>query len=285
MSDTPDPTGQPDPTEPLNALEASLLRAAQEPEHRPAFARDLMASEVYVALFPEGDAPMVDEATGTMPEGTTLQAFTVEVEGRACWPFFSAPERVWHMTGDTHAVTPMDTRALFERHRGEWLMLNPGAPFGRSFAPDEVEALLQGAPLSAGEARRVERDTSAIVGTPADPPQGLANALAADFTRLPHVREAALLMVGLDGAAPELMVEVLVDGPREEHGPALEALVAARAPANRSLDLHVVDAPNPALGAALGRGTVAPFYVRGGDAAADAGPKRGWLKRLFSRVQ
>jgi hypothetical protein len=131
--------------EPENDLERSLLRAAAEPAHGPAFLRAMFNGTTFVPLEFEG-APPTQNAEGKLvfPEGTRLKLRAMRVGDQDYLPFFTAASRARTTLKGKFVVTPGVTREYFERHPGKQFVLNPGHEHMRTFASEEVNRLLAG---------------------------------------------------------------------------------------------------------------------------------------------
>ena len=132
--------------EPQNTLEVELVRAAHEPGHRPAFLRELLDAEVYLALLLADGARIEPDADGhaVIPPGARLELGPVEREGRAALPFFSAPMRAQTYYRQDHVIAPDRLRDLLTRHADTRFVLNPGSDYALDLDEADAAALLRG---------------------------------------------------------------------------------------------------------------------------------------------
>ncbi|MBL8587066.1 MAG: SseB family protein, partial [Methylobacteriaceae bacterium] len=220
--------------EPENELERLLVRAAADVAARPAFERALVDGQAIVALFGETpDAIVFDEATKTVPAGTTLHLRTIQREGRDFVPFFSAPSRVWAMTRDSHVAAPDAVRAIFARHSGAAFILNPGSAYGKEFMPHEITALLEGRFGEPAAVPRIETATRALIGTPKDYPDEFVAAMKKACATIPGIERAALAWAAFGDRPPCLLLECLSSASREATMASLGPHVEANRPENR----------------------------------------------------
>src|SRR4051812_14256549 len=107
--------------EPENDIERLLVRASAEPAERPAFARALMDTRIFVVLV--SDSPIVPGPDGNtvIPEGTKLTLPSATRGEEKLIPFFTAPSRARTWFKGDHVIGPDLTRDLFGRY--------PDAPF------------------------------------------------------------------------------------------------------------------------------------------------------------
>ena len=131
--------------EPQNELEVELVRAAHEPAFRPAFMRELLEAEVYLALLPaEGRIEIGPDGQAVFTPGSRLDLAPVERDGATLFPLFSAPERAQAHYRADHFVAPDRARDVFLRHPETDFVLNPGSDYGVTLTRGDVEALLRG---------------------------------------------------------------------------------------------------------------------------------------------
>src|SRR5262245_45998303 len=131
--------------EPENELERSLVRAAAEPAHGPAFLRAMFNGTTFVPLQFDGPPPTPNaDGKVTLPEGTKLTLRTMRVGDQTYLPFFTTASRARATMKGKFVIAPSVTREFFERHPGKQFVLNPGHDHTRTFSSDEVNQLLAG---------------------------------------------------------------------------------------------------------------------------------------------
>lgn len=130
---------------PQNELEVELVRATHEPDYQASFLRELLDSEIYLALVPaDGRIEIGPDGQALMPRDARLDLVPVERDGRTILPFFSAPVRAnAHVQAD-HFIAAEKARDLFVRHPGTEFVLNPGSDYSVDLFGSDIAALLKG---------------------------------------------------------------------------------------------------------------------------------------------
>ncbi len=175
-----------------NELERALMEAAKDPTARGAFSRILLDSRVLVigrVLRQEGADPAVTAQAG---DQVSLYHGTTD-DGRECVPFYSSARVLASVAPDASPYLEMRVRDLFTMTRGETLMLNLGAPWGKEFTPREVEQLLDHG--WAGDQIVNDRPRQVRLGLPTDEPTALIAGLVTVLKRHPQVARAYLGMI------------------------------------------------------------------------------------------
>jgi hypothetical protein len=126
--------------EPENPLEEALMRAHKNPMSRREFHRLLLESDLIVIGRIEGreDSPA---PTPLMP-GEKLQVASFLENGRRYVPVFTSMTRLQAYLERTAGYVTLNGRTLLEATRGNTLLLNLRADFGRELLPEEIDALL-----------------------------------------------------------------------------------------------------------------------------------------------
>src|SRR5262245_26327860 len=197
--------------EPENQIETDLMKAANDPGARPAFARAVLDAEVFIVLVPEGGAiaPGPD-GSATIPSGTTLSLATGNRDGQVVIPFFTAPSRARAWFKGDHIVAPNKTRDLFARHPDTPFHLNPGSDYGKEYTPDEIRRMLDG--KIDGDVL-IPDEAEVLLAHPKDKPHELIAALAKELGALKTVRGAWLMLAMFQGRPePSWMLGVDQDG-------------------------------------------------------------------------
>jgi hypothetical protein len=167
---------------PMNLLEAALKKAAVDVAARPTFLRELLESKVMIV--PAGEKPRI--VGGVATENTKISLGTVQIGERRSVPFFTSEAR---MPAGTEYLL-LDARALFEMTRGSYLVMNPGAAYGKEFFPDEIARLLDGKAFEPQERYVAQKATRVMIGQPSDYPRELVAALSRLYAERPAVKRA-----------------------------------------------------------------------------------------------
>jgi hypothetical protein len=186
--------------EPENDIERLLMRASAEPAERPAFARALMDTRIFVVLV--SDSPIVSGPDGNavVPEGTKLTLPSAVRGEEKLIPFFTAPSRArtWY-TGD-HIIGPDLTRDLFGRYPSAPFVLNPGSDYGKDYTPGEVARMLAGEfDMQAPQTITTQASEEILLGHPKEIPDALIAALARELGAVKSVRGAWLMLASRAG--------------------------------------------------------------------------------------
>ena len=191
-------------------FERLLATAARDPAERPAFARAILDSDVFV--LGSTDRPTVG---GIAQAGTLLRLVTISDDEGPVTPFFTSEAMIQAMLAARPGTDPQSLRlrcrALFEATRPSRLVLNPYGPHGKTFLPGEVDALLAGTePGLATEVLQAQQ--AVLVGAAAHIPAALPEVLARFLVKRPVVQAAHLgWIVHPDGHAGYLMVVIADD--------------------------------------------------------------------------
>ena len=262
--------------EPENNVERLLMRASTQPSERRSFMRALLDAEVFVVLVCDG-APLVPGPDGNavVPEGAKLSVPTAMRGEERLFPFFTAPSRArtW-FTGD-HIIAPERTRELFTKHQDISFVLNPGSDYGKEFLPDEVKRLLAGELGEGVDEIDVPAGAQLLLGHPKDVPAELIASLAREFSAMPQVR-GAWLMLAMRAGQSEQSWMLGVDHKDNDRQGSWQAVLDAitRAVKGNILKGRMLDAM-PLDGGSLS------VTLRGGIPIIADAPKRGFLQKLF----
>jgi len=192
--------------EPENEIERLLMRASVEPAERPAFARALMDSQVFVVLVPDADHPIVPGPDGktVVAEGTKLSLPSAVRGEEKLIPFFTAPSRARIWFKGEHIVAPDLARDLFGRYPGAPFVLNPGSDYGKDFTPGEVKRLLAGEfDMQAPQTITTWASEQILLAHPKEIPTALIEALAREFAGVKSVHGAWLMLAMRSGQAEQ----------------------------------------------------------------------------------
>ncbi len=191
-----------------NKLEIALRAAAKDAGQRPEFYRVLLESDVWALGSAERNAA---------GEATSLKLTPWQTpEGQAILPIFSSMEQ-WQLSIDEQTgYVRLNARDLLEATRGDHLVLNPNADYGKTFTPQEIEALLDGSLFQRGDMEVVEATRQVLLGQPVEYPQALADGLASYFGGVPEVQAAYLVMMEDPGREPSRSLLVGIETQAEE---------------------------------------------------------------------
>ncbi|MDX1997137.1 MAG: enhanced serine sensitivity protein SseB C-terminal domain-containing protein, partial [Thermoanaerobaculia bacterium] len=178
---------------PRNRLEAALAKAADDPASRPEFYRLLLDSTIYVIGFT--DAPEAASRVN-LKAGENLSIVNWETpDGKPIIPFFASLEALQRGLQEESQYVGLPARTFFEITRGSSLVLNPGSPWGKEFFPQEVNTLLESGVNQVPTTRVVEKETSVLLGQPADYPAEMVAALSRLLTKHSSVNAAYLCLM------------------------------------------------------------------------------------------
>lgn len=173
------------PFEPLNDLERLLVRAATEPDQRPAFARAILDAQLCAVSATAG--PSGEQVAG---EDRRVSLVTVPLEdGRHAIAVFTAPQRVAQIYGPDTPYIGMRGRDLIAMIVDSPMLLNAGLTYGVLWAPEELAQLL-GRPTE----RTIETDTQVMLGHPTQRPDDLIRRLTQHFAPVEGVRAVWLAL-------------------------------------------------------------------------------------------
>lgn len=164
---------------PQNDLERSLVKAAQNPSHRPQFYRDLVKSDVFVLSAD----PRSDRSSGrrVLEAETTVQLRHMVSDGKQYLPFYTSIERI-PVDATEVSYLGMNALDLFTMVVGTPLLLNPGWEFGKEFTVGETASIVDGTIEKPLSSRVVSAATKVVIGQPKNYPTELVAALT-DFLR------------------------------------------------------------------------------------------------------
>ena len=160
---------------PQNDLERSLIRAFDEPAHRPAFLKSVLEAELSLALMDPQDG-----------RGGGYAVPEVTHEDLSFVPIFTSDSRVQAMFGDERLMVVRQTfRQILEQVDGANFVLNPGSDYGHELMAEDIAAMLDGdfERAAGGFDREPEAeegdDLPTLVGRPSPMPMHLTAPLAA----------------------------------------------------------------------------------------------------------
>ncbi|MFW2342120.1 enhanced serine sensitivity protein SseB C-terminal domain-containing protein [Brevundimonas sp.] len=224
---------------PLNDLEMLLMAASSGgADERAAFEAAVPASKLWAVVAEE------DAATDTL----RLRTVTPK-DGRPATAIFTARERALAVFGADAAAEAFDGRALLEVIRVNPAVLNPGQPYGVSWPPAALSAMV-GQSLPAEDARWPTH-----LAKPKETPEGLVEGLTRAFAADPSIKAAWLALARWsDGSDTGFYLDV-----RMPQGEAHLPAVMDRALAGVTLDARLdVGVRAPEAPAGIGLEIVAP---------------------------
>ncbi|AIZ64110.1 hypothetical protein PK28_11120 [Hymenobacter sp. DG25B] len=257
------PIMPPMPTfEPNNALEAALLQAAQDPNSRALFYRELLRQNLVVLPAFEEENP----ATGLIiPEPGMQIQLQVLNDGKL--PVFSSLDRVYENGAVSGDVAYMLISGLdyFRMVQGAECVLNPFSPFGKLLTVPELEDLLAGNLSGADE----EEDSSLAdkrvsLDQPAERPEALIHAVRIFGASHPAIESVYLAQLTVEDnpAPPRLLLGFIIDNEDTSLFPEMGPILQGHLQQDQTIDLMLI---NPSAEDPLAnyfRGTE-PIYQRG----------------------
>lgn len=131
--------------EPENDLERSLIRAVNDPAHRPDFLRRMFNGQTFVALEVEGPLPRPSlDGRVKIPAGAKVTLRTMRAGDQEYVPFFTALSRARAKGNAQSIFSHMTTSDLFRRQSGRQFVLNPGFEHAQMFSSADVSRMLAG---------------------------------------------------------------------------------------------------------------------------------------------
>jgi hypothetical protein len=240
-------------------LERSLERAAQEPAYRPRFYRELLAAVVFVV----GDAESSSEP-GMLEAGSNLLiAGEVDANGARFIPFFSSLNKLRGFIRGERNYLSLPSKSLFEITRGERLVLNPGASWGKEFLPAEIEALLSNGSGVLPERRAIERAKDVMLGQPADYPAAMVASLSKCFDENGSVVAGYLALMHDPSVDqhPHLLIGIEADGDFEAIARDAGVVISATTAHGEPVDVVQVKVGEAGVSEYMLKSTV-PFFQR-----------------------
>ncbi len=243
---------------PENDLERSLVRAAEQPEHRAAFLKELLDAELAFALIDSGDAR----------EGYVVPE--VSNDDLSFVPVFTSESRIKAMFGDEKLQVVRQTfRQILEQIDDANFVLNPGSDYGRELMAEDVACMLDGDFERAAEGFEDddqdgdggEDEPPMMIGEPSPAPVHLTAPLAALFATIPEVKKAHIgqaVFADSEGVR-RLVIGLTVEGDIDA---VLDRVSGVLETAARPSDvIDFVEAPGSPLDEYFSR-DLKPFYSR-----------------------
>jgi hypothetical protein len=174
--------------DPQNDLEWSLMKAAEDPAHRPQFYKDLVKSDILI--IQHGERPPEKKERVTLKEAETIQIANIEFQGKPHIPIFSSVPRLQAVITDEVAYLGMNALDFLKITLGSALILNPGSDYGKELTPQEAASIIDGSIWQPTETYVAEKETRVLIGQPANYPNELVEALTRFFKTRKKVKRA-----------------------------------------------------------------------------------------------
>ena len=244
-----------------NKLEALLRLAADEPAHRPEFYNLLMDSEVFI-LGNTSQAGGSDPVT--LEAGDHIQIKHWEKQdGAQIIPFFTSLSLLQQALEIEETYVALPAKSLFEMTLGATLFINPKSDYGKEFTPQEIEQLLSNGMNQAAVQRTVEKETSVLMGQPANYPTHMVESLNQLLAKHSNVNKAylALMHDASTDEKPHLIIGIEASGDIEKVIREAGIVAADSAPDGEVVDLYRVNPDDSGLSQYFINHTT-PFYER-----------------------
>ncbi len=244
-----------------NALERSLVKAANDVDHRLLFYKDFVQSDIFIAQPRRG--PSEKAGRVTVPEARTIQISKMEFDGKQYIPIFSSLPRLQAALPGEASYIGINALEFLKITQGSAFLLNPGSDYGKEISAEEAASIVDGSIWQRNEPLVLPESTRVMLGEPANYPSELVEALSCLFKTKRQVKRAWLAHVFI----PE----------RSEKGHTLVAIdagdgfgeVLAEAGVAIARDVNIPDPPVDFLPITDGRGIqeyftndTKPFYQR-----------------------
>jgi hypothetical protein len=245
------------PYPPTNVLEELLMRAANEPNIRPAFYQALLHEDVLAVTLPkEGDAG------GEVPltPGMEIQ---LQVLNDGKIPLFTSVERVFEGGLAPEGISYIRVRGqdLLQMVQATDCVLNPFSAAGKLLTSQEMQDLLA-SDLMATPAQGPGQ-VPVQIGPPATPPTVLLDALSEYCATRPVIEKAYLAELRIENSQepPRVLLAFLTDDQQADFLQELGPVIEGRIEGYQFVDMMVL---NPASDEPLNQyfDQQEPFYQR-----------------------
>ena len=218
---------------PENPLEASLMRAANEPAIRPEFYRLLLETELLVIGRVEDEEGVAIE-TGNNAAGQRVRIANIPHNGKSYIPVFSSLLRLRAFLRSEEDYFIMTGRGLFTHLPGSHFMLNPGSDYGKELLPDEIGSLLN---PTVPQSYTVEKPTEVRIGPLSEYPTSLVQSLTGLFRERPDVVSARIVQIQFEERGePNPLIGIETVGAWDPLAAEIGQIVAVIAP-GKTVDL------------------------------------------------
>ena len=244
----------------VNALDLALKQAAGEPGHRPAFFQLLMESTVFV-LGDAGEGWIAGAARHDGEQPVNLQHWE-KPDGTTAIPFFTSLEALQQAVTEPQPSMALPTKTLFAMTAGAELFLNPKLPYGKSFGPDEITALMMNGGDALTEREIIEGEMRFTLSDTEQKPVQMVDSLTRLFADYKQVRRAFMVQIRDEPQEPP---HWLIGLECEEDGEAaIEAagqVATDTTPDEQPVDLCLVGKDEPGISHYFIH-HITPFYER-----------------------
>jgi len=175
--------------EPENDLEISLIRASEDPAHRPQFYRDFVESNIFII---QNNQIPEDEGEVTLEAGMQLEIQNIEIDGKLYIPIFSSVRRIQTLVQNEVGYLALNALEFLKIVNGSELVLNPGSDYGKEFNQSEVASIVDGSIWQPQNSHTVEKETRVLIGQPSNYPYELVESLSRFFRNTKQVHSAYL---------------------------------------------------------------------------------------------
>lgn len=235
---------------PTNELERLLVAASTNEAARPAFLEALVELELF--LIKQGPPPEKPEVH-VAGENTMVELALIEIKGKVYVPVFTSVERISAIVPANVAYVSAKGRDVLTMLKGQEVVMNPGAEYGKFFTPSEIEALLKGNAVARDDVKKVTATEPAAtkpalaqpalaqpaLGQPAELPRHLTQPLMHLFARQPKVNAAYLAQIFVAGSnePPHTLIGLDITGDWTDIRQAADEAVRAAAKIGEKVDI------------------------------------------------
>ena len=174
---------------PENKLEHSLIKAAEDPAHRPQFYKDFIESDIYIIQYGE---PPEEKGRVTLKEGYQLKIAHIRFNGKSYIPIFSSLVQLQSTLKEEAGYIALNALEFIKITKGAEFILNPGADFGKEFIESEIASIIDGSIWKPVERFVAQKETQVFIGQPSNYPQELVDVLKRVFNKNKEVKRAYL---------------------------------------------------------------------------------------------
>jgi hypothetical protein len=187
------------------------MQAANDAAARPEFMKALMGFDLFI-LIDNAGAPY---GSFVAKAGDTMRIKGISVDGQYRIPIFTSERRLREFITTQESFAQLKGQALFTMLAAQKTeaILNPGASYGKLFTPEEIRSLADGTYFGPKQ-WVVQKETQVLIGTPAEYPAKLIEALQKYFRTNPRVKKAYYAQIHMpeSGEPPHLILSLDVEG-------------------------------------------------------------------------
>lgn len=244
---------------PVNELERLLMDAAKDPAARPAFYRAIVDHDLFV--ISNGKIPEVPRQI-VADDNTTFQVQMIEIEGSLHIPIFTSVERISAEIPKESGYVAAQGGDILKMLRGNDLILNPGAEYGKVLTRQEVDSILDGS-IFGGQQLDVG-GKRILLGQPSVYPQHVVDALRKYFERTREVNAAYLAHAFIPDIDKEPHTVIGIEMTQNSQEVIRDAGLVVREVAKEGeyVDLVVLTSGSDDIICQYMKGETSPFYRR-----------------------